>query len=175
MKKTINISLILLLISIVSGNIFAGDEEDHVKFRIKNLGMNVNGKFEDFKTKIEYDKDNPSESKFVGVIQVESVNTGINKRDRHLREDDYFDVEKYPLIKFKSTSVKKKDDNTLTVEGKLTIKDVTKTVTLEVDVQQSGDQHIFSTSIKIDRLDYNVGSSSMATGDDVHIDIKVKH
>lgn len=176
MKKTQIITLIIALMSLVSGPVMAGGDDDgEVTFKIKNMGMYVNGEFEIVKTNITYDEDNPSESLFIGVIKVESINTGIDKRDRHLRNEDYFEVETYPYIKFKSTSVKKKDKNTLTVKGDLTIKDVTKTVTLEVDVQKSGDKHIFTTSLEIDRLDYNVGSSSMVTGDEVFIDIKATH
>lgn len=69
------------------------------------------------------------------TIKAESVDTRSADRDAHLRSEDFFEVEKYPNITFKSTDVKAVDEDTLRVTGDLTIKDVTKPVTIDFDFQ----------------------------------------
>ncbi len=90
---------------------------------------NVRGFFQKFKGSLEFDDNNKLSDANV-VITAESLYTKIAKRDNHLRSSDFFDVAKYPTITFKSTSVKYSDSGKLTITGNITIKDVTKEITM---------------------------------------------
>ena len=90
---------------------------------------NVRGIFQKFEGSMEFD-DNNKLSGANAVITAESLYTKIKKRDNHLRSPDFFDVAKYPDITFKATSMKYSGPNKLTITGNITIKDVTKEITL---------------------------------------------
>jgi len=90
---------------------------------------NVRGIFQEFEGTLKFD-DNNKLSETNVVITAESLYTKIVKRDNHLRSPDFFDVAKYPNITFKSTSVKYSGSGKLTITGNITIKDVTKEITL---------------------------------------------
>ncbi len=143
-----------------------------VNFAIKNAGIRVDGSFKQVTSTIVYDKKNPSNSKFSAEITANSVNTGMDMRDNHLRKDDFFDVAKYPTIKFVSTSVVSVGANALKVTGNLTVKGVTKSVTIAVKVTEQGGKTTFKGTASINRLAYTVGASSWTMADDVTLDIK---
>src|SRR5690606_12107475 len=88
----------------------------------------IHGRFTEKSGKLKIGAD-PTKSSVEVTIQAKSVDTAIPPRDEHLRTADFFEVEKYPTIKFKSTSVRKVDDHYV-VDGLLTIKDVTKPVSI---------------------------------------------
>ncbi|WP_373497028.1 YceI family protein, partial [Aquiflexum sp.] len=92
-------------------------KEEYVKFRIKNMGFNVDGEFSNFTKSVSYNKQNPEFSMFKGTISGASINTGIKKRDEHLRGEEYFHIEKFGQIAFESTSVKKTGVNEMKVTG----------------------------------------------------------
>jgi polyisoprenoid-binding protein YceI len=92
----------------------------------------VRGQFGAFEGTARIDEANPSASKVDLTIQVASVDTGSADRDGHLKSGDFFDVETYPTITFTSTDVKR-DGSDWTITGDLTIKDVTKPVTIEFE------------------------------------------
>ncbi len=100
-----------------------------VMFNVTHMMIsNVKGKFTEYSGEINYDPDKPEKASAKGVIQVASVDTGIEKRDNHLRSDDFFNAEKFPEIKFETTKVKKTKDG-LEITANLTMRDVTKKVT----------------------------------------------
>ncbi|MDR0360576.1 MAG: YceI family protein, partial [bacterium] len=78
--------------------------------------------------------DNPASAQVELTAQVASIDTGIAPRDNHLRGDDYFAVEKYPELRFKSTSIEPAGGGRFRVTGDLTIRDTTKPVTLEAEL-----------------------------------------
>ncbi|NHE56939.1 YceI family protein [Cyclobacterium plantarum] len=150
-------------------------EESHIKFNIRNLGLNVEGVFESFTTQVDYDNNQPSNSRFSAEIAVSSINTGINKRDNHLKQEEYFHVEKYPTISFQSTSVNTSGSNKLKVKGDLTIKGKTLPIDLEVNISESGGKTAFTISGQLDRRDFGVGGSSWVMSDDVYLDLYVEN
>ncbi|MEL6250681.1 MAG: YceI family protein [Bacteroidota bacterium] len=135
-----------------------------VSFIIKNAGLNVDGEFSGLSGTINFDKENPSVSKIEASIPVKSIDTGINKRDEHLRGEDYFEVESYPNIKFVSTSVSATKDG-YNVKGNFTIKKTTKSVTIPFTFSNN----VFVGKFNIDRRDYGVGGNSWIMGDKVKI------
>jgi polyisoprenoid-binding protein YceI len=110
-----------------------------VNFKVSHLGYSyIVGRFNDFAGKFSHDPAKPADSKVNVTIQTKSLDTNHAERDKHLRSDDFFDVTKFPVIKFVST---KFDGNAKTgkLEGKLTIHGVTKTVVLDVTHVGEGD------------------------------------
>ena len=103
-----------------------------IGFRVKHMGLvDVPGYFRDFTGAINYDMKDATKSSVEFTAKMESVDTGVEGRDKHLRTADFFEVEKYPEMTFKSTKVEKKDKN-LMVTGDLTMKGVTKQISFPV-------------------------------------------
>lgn len=93
----------------------------------------VRGQFDEFEGSATFDAEDPSKSSAQVVIKAASIDTHQADRDAHLRSDDFFAVETYPEIRFVSTAAKKIDDTNWELTGDLTIKDVTKPVTIEFE------------------------------------------
>jgi polyisoprenoid-binding protein YceI len=173
MKKIVCASLLL----IISGITFCQDykpveEGSSVKFKLKNFGFSTGGKFSGLQGTIHFDKNDLSTSNFDVSIDANSVNTDNDMRDNHLRGDSYFDVKKYPRIRFVSTSVKAGKENSFEMTGKLTIKNITRDINFPFTITQSADGYIFDGEFKINRKDYGVGGSSTIS-DNVTIDLTI--
>jgi polyisoprenoid-binding protein YceI len=95
------------------------------------LGTTV-GKFAKFEGNIDVDRDHPERSSVMARIDVRSINTGIAKRDGHLRSADFFNVAKYPEITFKSHTVRRTAEDSADIIGDLTMHGVTKPMTLHI-------------------------------------------
>ena len=95
------------------------------------------GRFTKFDGKIEIDREHPENSSVIAHIDVRSIDTGIGKRDNHLRSPEFFAVEKYPAITFKSRSVKQTGPQAGDIVGDLTMHGVTKPITLHVKLLAS--------------------------------------
>jgi len=141
-----------------------------LKFKIKNAGVGVNGHFEEYSVNATIDAANLSNSHFEAIIKTKTIKTGIGARDSHLRKDDYFDVEKYPTITFKSTQVTKTGSG-YKVIGNLKIKGTTKKIEIPVTKTTSGGKTTLKGQVTINRLDYGVGSKSWVLSNDVVITI----
>ena len=105
-----------------------------INFKIKHMMIsNVTGSFTNFNVTAETDGDNFSNSKVSFTTDVNSINTNNEQRDGHLKSADFFDTAKYPEIKFEGTKFEKASDEEYALHGNLTIRDVTKPVSLKVD------------------------------------------
>ena len=123
----------------------------------------VRGKFTDFEVTINADPENIEASSVEVRIRVASLNTHNEQRDAHLRSEDFFDVARWPEIVFRSTAVEEIDDNALTVSGDLTIRDVTKRITVPVDFTGISDDPVakirragFAGGRRLDRRDFGL-------------------
>lgn len=134
--------LSLLLLFIVGGGVLSAQSttwiqdasHSNVGFAIKHMVVaTVRGNFKDYKVTVLSDKEDFSDAKIDVVINTSSINTENSDRDNHLRSDDFFNAEKYPTMVFKGRSLKKVSGNKYKLTGDLTIRDVTKTVTLDVE------------------------------------------
>lgn len=104
------------------------------QFKVRHMMIaNVKGEFDKISGSVNYDPANPSAASAEASIDVASISTREADRDNHLKSADFFDVAKYPSITFKSSSVSKDGDGGYKVAGELTIRGVTKPVTLEVE------------------------------------------
>lgn len=165
-----NTALMILTFFLMSfSNHVAQNSASTVTFKIKNAGLTVDGKFTKFDYNVKYDEKNPENSTFFGTIEVSSINTGISMRDDHLKKDEYFDVQKYPKMTFQSTKVTKIGNGNLEVLGKLTIKNITKTIKINVDVANEGSKNRFKSSFVLNRRTFEVGGKSWTLGDNLTI------
>ncbi|HJX97675.1 MAG TPA: YceI family protein [Chthoniobacterales bacterium] len=108
-----------------------------IGFSVHQFLGTTNGKFAKFDGKIDIDREHPQNSSVTVRIDVRSIDTAIVKRDNHLRSAEFFAVEKYPEISFKSRSVKQTGPQAGDVQGDLTMHGVTKPVTLHVKLLSS--------------------------------------
>ena len=105
-----------------------------ITFKAKHLMItNVTGSFTKFDATMESEKDDFTDAKISFEADTASVSTNNTQRDEHLKGGDFFASEKFPTLKFTSTEFKKVSDDDYTLTGNLTIKDVTKPVTLKVE------------------------------------------
>ena len=189
-KSTYFLTLSILIISIVLG--FASPsvaaetytlDPDHsaVVFRIKHLGIaTVFGRFHHPVGRITFDPQSPQKSHIQVQVAAKNVDTGVVKRDNHLRSADFFNVEKHPLILFESRSVKAKDQNNFEVIGDITLLGNTRTVT--VLVTQTGEgmdpwgkfRRGFETTFSIMRKDFGMDFMPGVVGDKVVLTISVE-
>ncbi|HWR34272.1 MAG TPA: YceI family protein [Clostridia bacterium] len=179
MRKQLLVLSILVLASLCA---FAAEEykidpaHSSASFTVRHLMIsNVSGRFRTMSGTILYDEADPSKSSVIAVISTASITTDNDRRDKHLQSADFFDAEKYPEIRFQSTKVMKQGDGFVAV-GMLTIKDVSKEVTLPFSVAKA-DAHGKSrlgieSGTRINRYDYNVNYD--ATGATVGKDVKIE-
>jgi polyisoprenoid-binding protein YceI len=149
-----------------------------IQFKVKNMGMmNVKGSFEKFRGTVDIDEADITRSKVDVSIDTVSINTGIDMRDKDLRGPNFFDVVKFPTMTFVSTRVEAAaDKDKLKLTGNLTIKGVTKQVTLIVEGLKSlqGDlKRAASATATVNRQDFGV-SSGATIADEVFITINTE-
>jgi polyisoprenoid-binding protein YceI len=108
-----------------------------IGFSVHQFLGSTHGKFTKFEGKIDIDREHPESSSVTARIDVRSIDTGIAKRDNHLRSPEFFAVEKYPEITFKSRSVKQTGPRAGDILGDLTMHGATKPITLHVKLLTS--------------------------------------
>ena len=194
MHKNIRLSLIVFfLFGLIASSLHAevrpwkiDEEHTNFYFSVDHIYAKVQGRFTDYKGTLIFDPDNLKDSEISFEIKIKSVDTGIGKRDRHLRSDDFFDASKYPLMTFTSNRITKADGNNYNVNGTLTIKDVSTELILPLtfegvrenplapDMEVAG----FNGRLTLDRLAYDVGDGKYykmgAVGKDVDILVTIE-
>ena len=161
---------LLLLVAFTSFS-FAQNSSS-VTFVIKNLGVNVDGHFNTF----EIDANLNSNDELVdlsGKITVSSIETGIDSRDEHLLEEDYFDTENHKYITLQSKTIRKNSDTEYSVDADLSIKGKTKSISIPVTVRKQNDSFKITSYFEINRKDFDVGGGSFVMSKTVKI--KVTH
>jgi polyisoprenoid-binding protein YceI len=132
-----------------------------VEFSARHMLTKTRGRFTEFSGTIEVGE-TPEDSSVQVEIQAASVQTNMEKRDEHLKSGDFLEIEKYPVLTFKSTGVRHTGDTSFELDGDLTIKGVTKPVTLTGEYEGWGPDMqgnpMFSASAKaaIDREDWDI-------------------
>ena len=105
-----------------------------VQFKVKHLVIStVTGSFGQFEGQVETVGDDFTDAKITFSADIDSISTGVEQRDGHLKSADFFDAEQFPKLTFTSTSVTKTGDDTYNVVGDLTMHGVTKSVPLKVE------------------------------------------
>lgn len=158
-----------------------------VNFTVRHMMItNVRGRFDKFSGTIDFDEVNPANTRVDVQIEAASINTGDAQRDGHLRSPDFLDVEKYPYLTFKSKRVEMIDDRHARLVGDLTIRDVTREVTLDVEYYGMSKSPWgttnagFTATTKINRKDWGLTwNVALETGgwlvaDEVKIDLDLE-
>lgn len=149
-------------------------QELQVNFVIRNAGLPVDGAFSETKVDFEFDTQNISQAYFNATVQIESIDTGIKARDRHLLKDKYFYVERFPQMSFTSTKVERGDLG-FWLEGELTIKGVTQLLRLPLELEIIEEEGTYlKTEFTIDRRDFEVGKNHLILGDEVTVKLSLK-
>ena len=156
-----------------------------IGFRIKHYGLiEVPGYFRDFTGTVNYDSKDVTKSTVEFTAKMTSVDTGVARRDEHLRKADFFEVEKYPEMAFKSTKVAK-NGNQLAVTGDFTMKGVTKSITIPFNIagvipSRDGFKMGLTAETVINRRDYGVNYGEVKPGetptlaDDVKVVLQIE-
>lgn len=152
-----------------------------VNFHVRHLMVSkVHGRFSLWGGTLEIDNDDITKSRVDVSIDATSVDTKEEKRDAHLRSADFFDVEKFPELTFKSTAVEKIGNEELVITGDLTIHGVTRSVKLAVELggvakdPWGGTRTGFSAKTSFNRKDFGLGWNSVLEAGGVLVGEKVE-
>ena len=157
-----------------------------VEFAVKHLMITtVKGRIADVEGTIQTDERNPRNSSVEAVLKAASIDSRTTQRDDHLRSGDFLNVEKFPEIRFRSTKIEG-DSKEFKLTGDLTIRDVTRPITLDVTFEGEtkdpwgGERVGFSASGKIDRRDFGLTwnqaleTGGLLVGEDITITLDVE-
>ena len=156
-----------------------------VNFRVRHLGIAwVNGEFRNWTMDLVYDPANPTAATVTARIQTNSVNTNSERRDNDIRSGSYLAVDSFPEMTFVSRRVERVDASHLRITGDLTLRGVTKPVTLDTEISNvlttsRGKRIAFTATTAITRQDYGVTfnrltEGAQVVGDEVRITIDVE-
>lgn len=161
------------------------------EFKVQHLGLSwVRGQIFGVTGEIEYDPQNPAAAQFHGKLDVDTLNTGVEMRDGHLKSADFFDVANHPQIEFVSKDVNMSSDNQADVTGDLTIRGTTLPTNLKVaflgvteKFEQDGSSHnvaAFTITAKLNRQDFglkwnvDLPGGKVLVGNEVEIVVEVE-
>jgi polyisoprenoid-binding protein YceI len=183
-----------VLISLVIPSVAAADtwviDTDHsnVGFKVRHMMIsNVKGDFGTFKGSVDINDTDLTKSKVEVIIETASIDTGVAKRDEHLRSAEFFDVARFPTMTFVSSKVEKSGPDKLKVTGNLTLRGVTKEVVLDVEGPTRSYKDPWgnvkrgaSATTKINRKDFGltwnkvIESGGVAVGEEVAIALEIE-
>ena len=157
-----------------------------IGFAVKHMMFaTVHGRFDGFRGTIWFDPEHVERSGVYVTIQTASIDTGVGARDNHLRSADFFDVEKYPAATFRSTSIEGEGER-FVIHGELTIKDITRPVTLVAEYQGRGITPSgvkvagFGAKGKLNRRDFGLNwnqaleSGGVLVGDEINLSFDIQ-
>ena len=157
-----------------------------VGFKVRHLFAYVRGTFDKFDGSFDYVPDHPEQWQVAATIQADSIDTRVADRDKHLRSADFFDVQKYPTITFKSTGATDATPTSAKLHGLLSIHGVEQPVVLDLAIHGEGKDpwgHLrsgFTATTTLNRKTYGltwnkaVESGQLLVGEDVEITLEVE-
>ncbi len=157
-----------------------------VGFQVRHIFTMLSGRFTDYTGTIQVDRARPESSTVEFTIQATSIDTAEPRRDQHLRSADFFDVATHPTITFKSTSVKPNGKDSFLVTGDLTMRGVTRQLTLPVTLLGEGKDPMgnekmgLETSVTLNRKDFGLAwnraleTGAMLVGEEVKVQIAIE-
>ena len=152
-----------------------------IVFRVKHLGIAyVFGRFNGPTGSFVFDESSPSKSAIEMQAEAKNIDTAVEKRDNHLKSPDFFNAVEFPLVSFKSNSVKKLSESTYEVSGDLTLLAKTRPITVEVHATGAGKdpwgnfRRGFATSFSIKRSEFGMGFMMGGVSDEVNLTVSVE-
>lgn len=150
------------------------DAGSKVRFVIKNFGINTGGTFEGLAGSIVFDPAQLSTAAFNVSVDSKTVDTDMEARDNHLRKEEYFDVEKYPKLTFKSTKITTTNKpDYLFMYGVITIKNVSKEISFPFSQKAKDGGILFEGEFKLNRRDFGVGGKSFSMSDELTVELSI--
>ena len=150
-----------------------------VGFTAATVLFDVDGQFDAYEVQVDGDPARPETLKIRATIDVGSINTQNEKRDKHLKSPDFFDASKHPSITFVSTSAKRKGSDQLLVKGDLSMLGKTKPVTIPMKVARGKngagiDTTTYKGKLTVDRNDFGIGTDSIAAKISLEDEVDIK-
>jgi len=186
-RRAVALAALLAVPPTLGADTFVVDKgHSEVGFQIRHMMSKVRGRFTDFEGRIEMDRTKPQASSVELTIQAASIDTANANRDKDLRGADFFDVEKYPTITFKSSRVTPKGKDAYDITGTLTMRGVSKEITLPVTFlgimknQRGVDSAGFETAVTLNRKDFGItwnrtlDAGGVLLGDEVYVSIDLE-
>ena len=143
-----------------------------VLFKIKNFGLTVDGGFKTSVIKTNLDTKDLSNSYINATIIVNSIFTGIEARDKHLLETDYFDALNHEKMILKSTKLRKDKNGNITLFASLSIKGIIKEMEIPLEVFEDNSMLTLKASMLVNRKNFNVGGRSILLSNNVKIQVE---
>jgi polyisoprenoid-binding protein YceI len=173
-KYSIYITLFLLLPFVVLGqNNPWKINKSKVKFTIKNAGIKVDGSFSGLDLILNFEEQSLSNS-FKASVKTNTINTGIDARNNHLKKENYFNVDKFPLINIESNKITSVGNGKYLANCTIKIKGVSKSIPIPFTYNYINNTGVFKSSFVLNRLDFKVGESSFVLSDDVLIQLDLE-
>lgn len=170
--KNYMIGLVAIFFVVTLGKQEINTLDSGVTFEVVNMKLNtVEGSFKGMKGDVKFDPKDLKNSSFEVTIDAATIDTDNGKRDKHLKNEDFFNVEKYPTIKFKSNAVvRSKKEGYHIAKGKLTMHGISKDVKIPFTYKNG----VFEGTIKVNRFDYGIGKeySTFTISEQVEVTIK---
>lgn len=165
---------LIFINSVMAQTYNANDTNSKIGFVVKNIGLNVNGNFSGLKGIIIFNVKDLKSSEINFSVNSNSVNTDNSARDKHLRKEEYFDVEKFPIINFKSTKIEVATRlNRYNVEGNLNIKGIIKPIKFELIAVEKDNNLELKCNFEINRRNFKVGGNSLVLSDNVKMNLSI--
>ena len=171
MLRTLPLALLLLPVASFARDWNVDASKSTLGFKGSYQKEAFNGAFKTFEATIAYDAADPSKARFDVTVDLASADTGSAERDDSLKGSDFFAVSKFPKAHFVTESFAKAADGSVTAQGKLTIRDQTKPVTLKVVFTENGNAATLDVDSVLKRADFGLGAGSDWT--DVGADVSV--
>lgn len=184
MKSCLKVLVCIWLLA-VGSDLAAGEKytidrtHSNVGFSIKHMVVStVRGQFNDFEGSVFYDENDITKFTAEGVIRATSIDTDNERRDNDLRGERFFEVEKYPEIRFKTKRVEKREGGHVAI-GDFTMKDVTREIEIPFEVSgpiqdRRGTRIGIEASLVIDRRDFNILTNRVLDGGGLWLSDEVK-
>ena len=189
MKTLLRVTFLIVIAvsiawSVPSDTLTVDPTHSAITFSIRHIVSRVQGRFTEFKGVVYYDEKHPEHSFVDMEVKASSINTDNSNRDKHLRSSDFFAVDSFPTLIFKSTKAVKTDQG-LSLDGSITIHGISKDLTVPVEilgVSEMKDRTVagFSTSFTVNRKDFDIvwnrtlDNGGLLLGDDVKVTINVE-
>ena len=173
-KKVFTAIALFCVITAFGQNYTPTDAGSKVRFVIKNFGINTGGTFEGLAGSVVFDPANLAGASFNVSVDAKTVDTDMEARDNHLRKEEYFDVEKYPKLSFRSTKITTTNkEGYLFIFGVITIKNISKEISFPFKQTSKDGGILFDGEFKLNRLDFGVGGKSFSMSDELNVELSI--
>ena len=173
-KKVLTPIALFCVVTAFGQNYTPTDAGSKVRFVIKNFGINTGGTFEGLAGTITFDPANLANASFNVTVDAKTVDTDLEARDNHLRKEEYFDVEKYPKLSFRSTKITTTNkEGYLYMFGVITIKNISKEISFPFKQTSKDGGILFDGEFKLNRLDFGVGGKSFSMSDELNVELSI--